>query len=271
MLKALSFLIAVAYLVSCGAFFRVYITENTGLRKTARFISIAAVVMHFAYLVALTVITGHHPITNMFEALTTLALMIVLVFFYIDFRVGAKTVGILTFFFAFIAQTVSSIFIRFEPGNYEMMRGLILPAHVYLALLGYAAFATAFLYSIMYLMLYGNIKSSSFGRLFRRFPSLEELDEMNYRAIAIGLVLMLISIILGFVWSYRTFAALPLWDAKVMFTLFTWMVYAAIIVCKYFFGWHGRRNAILAVCGFILVMTSFSLINTLAGSFHVHF
>lgn len=271
MLKAVSIIIAIAYLASCGAFFRVYVTENSGLRTTARAVSIIAVLLHIGYLAAITLVTGHHPITSMFEALTTLALMIVLVFFYIDFRVGAKTVGTLIFFLAFIAQAVSSVFITFEPGDYEMMRGIILPAHVYLALLGYAAYATAFLYSVMYLLLYGNIKSGRFGRLFRRFPSLEELDEMNYRSILVGLALMLVSIILGFVWSYETFTALPLWDAKVMFTLFTWMVYAVIVVFKFFFGWHGRRNAILSLCGFLLVVISFSLINTLAGSFHVHY
>ena len=36
-------------------------------------------------------------------------------------------------------------------------------------------------------------------------------------------------------------------------TLLTWLVYAAFLVLRYEAGWRGRRTAVLALAGFVLV------------------
>ncbi|MFC1474416.1 inner membrane protein YpjD [bacterium] len=271
MLKLISYLIASAYLVVCGAYIMVYVREDSRLRQPARIFAVAATLAHLVYLVFLARSLHHHPITTVFEAAATLAFMVSALFIILDIRLGARSVGIFIFLFVFALQLVSSVFLEITPSEYSMMSGIILPAHIYLALLGYSAFTIGFLYSIMYILLHREIRSGGFGRVFRRFPSLEELDELNYQAVLAGLVLLFVSIVLGFVWYKIKFEALPFFDAKVMFTLFAWMLYMIIALFRTMYGWHGRRIAILSICGFLIVMTSFTLVNLLARSFHAHF
>lgn len=270
-IKLIGIAIALLYLGVSASFIRVFMKEDSRLRKPARVFAAVTVLMHLVYIIFLGVSIQRHPITSIFEASTTMALMLSLTFLFIGLFSESRSVGILVFLFVFVLQIVAALFIDYKPAEYQMMSGWILPAHIYIALAGYAAFATAFLHNIMYVLLERELKASRFGKLFRLFPSLEELDQTSFNAVLFGMVLLFVSIILGFVWYYINFNALPLNDAKVMFTLFAWVVYLIVIVFRYIFGWAGGRIAKLSMCGFILIMVSFSLVNTIARSFHAHF
>ena len=271
MIRPFSYIMALTYLLVCGAYVIVYLKEDGKLRRPARMFAAAATLAGLGYLVVLSRSIGHHPITTVFEAAATLAFMVSAVFIYMDIRIGARSVGIFIYFFVFLLQAVSSVFIKTTFSIYPMMGGAVLPAHIYTALMGYSAFTIGFLYSVMYVLLHREIRSGGFGRLFRRFPSLEEIDELNFRAVLAGLGFLFVSIVLGFVWYNIQFDALPFFDAKVMFTLFAWMLYAIVAVFRTIYGWHGRRIAVLSICGFLIVMVSFTLVNLLARSFHAHF
>jgi ABC-type uncharacterized transport system permease subunit len=263
--------VAIFYAAVFAVYIDAFVAENNRMRRAARVVVVVAIALHAAWLVWLALSLRHPPVTNVYEALSSLALVIVVLFLYIDARAGEKSIGVIVFPVVTVMQAVSAALIRFSPSKLEMAQGLIPPLHIYLALMGYAAFALAFICSLTFLLLDREIRSGRFGKFFRLFPSLEELDEMNHHAVMAGLALLLASILLGFAWSYKTFNALPFTDAKVMFTIFTWVVYVVVIAFKYFYGWQGRRSAILSVCGFALIMMSFSVINGLVGSFHAYF
>jgi ABC-type uncharacterized transport system permease subunit len=271
LLRLISYSISAVYLLVCVAYIMAYLREDGRLKSTARPFAATAALLHLAYLLTLSFSIKHHPITTVFEAASTLAFMISILYLYMDIRHGARSAGIFVFFFIFLLQAVSSVFIKLAPSEYRMMSGFVLPAHIYTALMGYSSFATGFLFSLMYMILHRDIRSGGFGRIFRHFPSLEHLDDLNYRAILAGLFLLFISIILGFIWYNTQFDALPLFDAKVMFTLFAWMLYAIVVVFRRIFGWHGGRIAVMSMVGFIIVMASFTIVNLLARSFHAHF
>jgi len=61
-----------------------------------------------------------------------------------------------------------------------------LPVHVTLAFLGNAVFAIAFATSLVYLFEDNRLKAKRPSRIRRIFPSLEKLDELNYRLLAWG-------------------------------------------------------------------------------------
>lgn len=270
-IKLIGILISLLYLAVTAVYFRVFMKEDSRLRKPARVLSATTVLIHVVYLVFLAFTIQRHPITTIFEASTTMAAMLALTFLFIGLLSESRSVGMFVFLFVFVLQTVAALFMDYKPAEYQMMSGWILPAHIYIALAGYAAFATAFLHNIMYLLLERELKASHFGKLFRRFPSLEELDQTSFNAVIFGMVLLFISIVLGFSWYYINFNALPLNDAKVMFTLFAWVIYLIVIVFRYIFGWAGGRIAMLSMCGFIFIMASFTIVNTLMRSFHAHF
>src|SRR4030067_377771 len=62
-----------------------------------------------------------------------------------------------------------------------------LPIHVLLLLVGDAVFAVAFGAGIMCLLQEKQVKRKKMGALFKRLPSLDVLDDVNYRCLTIGL------------------------------------------------------------------------------------
>ncbi len=59
--------------------------------------------------------------------------------------------------------------------------------HAGMAILGYSAFAVSAIYGFLFLLLYHDLKSTHFGLIYRRLPSLDVLAKMNIRAAVLGL------------------------------------------------------------------------------------
>lgn len=270
LLKFAGLLVSVFYLGVSAVYMRVFINEDSRLRKPANYFAAIAVVIHIIYLIYLGISLGRHPVTTLFEASTTMAAVLALIFFVVGLFSESRSMGIFLFFFVFLLQTFAALFMDYGLSNDPSIGGWFLPAHIYSALIGYAAFAAGFLYNIMYLMLERELKASRFGKLFRLFPALEELDQMSLNSIMFGVASLLVSILLSFVWFYINYnQELPFMNAKVMLTLFAWAIYLIVIVFRYMFGWGGGRIAKLSICAFIIVMASFTLVSTIFRSVHV--
>jgi ABC-type transport system involved in cytochrome c biogenesis permease subunit len=147
----------------------------------------------------------------------------------------------------------------------------VLNAHIALALLGYTSFCLSFLYSIIYLILHDEIKRSNFGLIYEKLPSLEQLDDMNFKSAAAGAAVMSLSILIGFVWAWTAFGRLPFGDLKVLAAIGTTALYAAMIVLRRRFGWGGERAAIMSLVCFFAVLVSLLLLNVFAETLHSYF
>jgi ABC-type uncharacterized transport system permease subunit len=267
-MKIFSFIVALVYLATWLKYLQVFFAESDKPVLGARALAVAAVVLHGIYFASLGLELRHPPMTNIFEALTTLALMLSVIYLNLEFRTNTSSTGMMIFPLVFGLQLVSSLFMRFAPGAPRLMSSPVLISHVFFALAGYTAFAVAFLYSVLYLFLQRELRTHRFSLLFRNLPSIMELDDMNFRASLIGLAALFVSVVLGFAWSEISFSRVPFGDPKVMITVFTWLVYLVIYVFKTLFGWSGKRIAILSVCGFLLVLVSIALINQMPATFH---
>ncbi|MFA6449491.1 MAG: cytochrome c biogenesis protein CcsA [bacterium] len=267
-MKIFSFIVALVYLATWLKYLHVFLTEGDRHVLGARVLAVVAVALHGIYFASLGLELRHPPMGTVFESLTTLALMLSVIYLHLEFRSNTSSTGMPIFFMVFGLQLVSSLFMKFTPDASRMMGSPMLIAHIFLALVGYTAFAVAFLYSILYLLLHRELRSGKFRLLFRNMPSIEELDEMNFRASLIGLIALFVSVALGFAWSEINFGQLPFSDPKVTMTVLTWLIYLVIFVFKTMFGWSGKRIAVLSVCGFLLVLVSIALINQMPSTFH---
>ena len=73
--------------------------------------------------------------------------------------------------------------------------------HVISMLFAYAAFALASVVSITYVLLFRELKRKQPGVFFARLPSLRALDQMNLRAVVVGLVFLTIGVGVGVLWA----------------------------------------------------------------------
>jgi cytochrome c-type biogenesis protein CcsB len=223
---------------------------------------------HTANIVARYVIAGHLPIISLHEAASFYTWCIVLIFFFLEYRYRLDLLGPFTMPVVFVLMLSSSVFPREIKELSPVLQSYWLGIHTFLAFLGDAAFAMAFGVGIMYLVQEHYVKSKHLGGLFRRLPSLQILDEMNYRLITIGFPFLTLAIITGALWAESALGRFWRWDPKEVWSLITWFIYALVLHVRLTVGWRGKKAAILSIIGFCVVLFTFFGVNLLLKGYH---
>ncbi|HEY9634209.1 MAG TPA: c-type cytochrome biogenesis protein CcsB [Coleofasciculaceae cyanobacterium] len=102
----------------------------------------------------------------------------------------------------------------------------------------------------------------------QRLSLADTLDNISYRIIGLGFPLLTIGIIAGAVWANEAWGSYWSWDPKETWALITWLVFAAYLHARITRGWQGRRPAILAATGFIVVWICYLGVNLLGKGLH---
>ena len=58
------------------------------------------------------------------------------------------------------------------------------------------------------------------------------------------------------------------WDPKEILTLLAWLIYAVLLHERLAVGWRGRRAALLAICGFLVLVGTFVGANLWLTGYH---
>jgi ABC-type uncharacterized transport system permease subunit len=145
-------------------------------------------------------------------------------------------------------------------------RGSLFAFHVTLAILAYAAFTLSFVLSVLYLIQNRQIRQGRTGVLFARLPPLEVIGRMNRTSVAIGIVVLSVSVALGVAWARKVWTGLG--DAKLLFAFMTLSVYGLLLWMERR-GWEGPRVALLSIVGFVLVLFSYTFVNLYLSQSHV--
>lgn len=102
----------------------------------------------------------------------------------------------------------------------------------------------------------------------QRLSLADTLDNISYRIIGLGFPLLTIGIIAGAVWANEAWGSYWSWDPKETWALITWLVFAAYLHARITRGWQGRRPAILAASGFLVVWVCYLGVNLLGKGLH---
>jgi len=102
----------------------------------------------------------------------------------------------------------------------------------------------------------------------QRLSLAETLDNISYRIIGLGFPLLTIGIIAGAVWANEAWGSYWSWDPKETWALITWLMFAAYLHARITRGWQGRRPAILAATGFLVVWICYLGVNILGKGLH---
>lgn len=102
----------------------------------------------------------------------------------------------------------------------------------------------------------------------QRLTLADTLDNISYRVIGLGFPLLTIGIIAGAVWANEAWGSYWSWDPKETWALITWLVFAAYLHARITRGWQGRRPAILAASGFLVVWICYLGVNILGKGLH---
>jgi len=101
-----------------------------------------------------------------------------------------------------------------------------------------------------------------------RLTLADTLDNISYRVIGLGFPLLTIGIIAGAVWANEAWGSYWSWDPKETWALITWLVFAAYLHARITRGWQGRKPAILAATGLVVVWICYLGVNLLGKGLH---
>lgn len=102
----------------------------------------------------------------------------------------------------------------------------------------------------------------------QRLSLADTLDNISYRIIGLGFPLLTIGIISGAVWANEAWGSYWSWDPKETWALITWLVFAAYLHARITKDWQGRKPAILAASGFVVVWICYLGVNLLGKGLH---
>jgi ABC-type transport system involved in cytochrome c biogenesis permease subunit len=235
--------------------------ENPNWRPGARLAAALGALDHAVVLVSMGVRTGHFPILGAFEAFLFLAPATLLVALAIDALRGLPILTLATLPLSLVTSLLA-IALSFAPAGGEPPAGaassIWTALHVMVALGSYGAFGLAFVAGVLFLIEHHQLKHHSTGSMLGLMPALETVGRLNVRALAVGVVLLLAGLLVGYFQARevynRQFERL---DPKIILTTLTFAAYLAILVMSGRPAFKGRRTALGSVLGFFLLMTNF--------------
>ena len=245
--------------------------------------------------------SGHFPISNLYESLCFLAWACTLTQLLVErnwpsplVAASATPMGLGCIAFASFAlpdqlQQASPLV--------PALRSSWLVMHVSVIMVSYAALMVGSLLSVAVLLTDRGdaleLRSSSIGSgAFRRssllttdggvaiqnpeplelssiaFSRTEQLDSLSYRTITVGFLLLTVGIISGAVWANEAWGSWWSWDPKETWALICWLVYAAYLHTRLSRGWQGRRPALVASAGLVVIVVCYIGVNLLGIGLH---
>lgn len=103
-----------------------------------------------------------------------------------------------------------------------------------------------------------------------RLPALDVLDEVSYRAIALGFPMLTIGIVTGAIWADIAWGRWWGWDPKETWSLITWLYYGGYLHTRLTLGWRGRHSAMIAVIGMVVVLITYLGVNLFFSGLHAY-
>lgn len=233
----------------------------------------AAVVMGFtgmlvrwyeSYLVGADI--GHIPVSNLYEVFILFSLITALFYLYYEQeyttrQLGAFVLLVISAAVGFLLwYTVSRDAAEIQP-LVPALQSWWMKIHVPANFIGYGTFALAAMVAMAYLL-------KSKGYLADRLPALDVLDDVMYKAIAVGFAFFTIATILGALWAAEAWGGYWSWDPKETWALIVWLNYAAWLHMRLMKGLRGQVAAWWALVGLLVTTFAFLGVNMFLSGLH---
>ena len=253
------------YFAATAAYLVYLLKPQQGLGRTAHWLILSGFLVHCTFTVLRYFEAGHTPITNLHESLSFFSLTIAGVYLAFERKYHVSILGSFVTPLALVLMIASSLHPSAIPLLPPALMSKWLMVHSTLAFISYATFTVAFGAAIMYLIQEHFLKKKRLGPLYQKLPSLDVLDDINYRCLSFGFPLLTVAIITGAIWAETAWGTYWSWDPKETWSLITWFIYAALLHGRLTTGWRGRKAAILSIVGFFVLLFTFLGVNLLPG------
>lgn len=212
---------------------------------------------------------GHIPVSNLYEVFILFSIITALLYLHYEQQYKTRSLGafVLLVISAAIGFLLWYTFNRHAEGIQPLVPALNsywMKIHVPANFIGYGAFSLAAMIGLVYVL-----KSAHpDGLIQTRLPDVLLLDDLMYKAIALGFAFFTLATILGALWAAEAWGGYWSWDPKETWALIVWLNYAAWLHMRLTKGWNGKPMAWWAVIGFFVTLFAFLGVNMFLSGLH---
>ncbi|MDO5058900.1 MAG: c-type cytochrome biogenesis protein CcsB [Neisseria sp.] len=212
---------------------------------------------------------GHMPVSNLYEVFILFMVITALMYLYYEKKFAVQRVG--AFVFVFLAGMVGFVLWYSIARDAHQIQPLIpalqswwMKIHVPANFIGYGAFCMAAMLGIAQLWSLGAAEKGRKSWL----PDAAVIEEVMYKAIAVGFLFFTIATILGALWAADAWGRYWSWDPKETWAFIVWLNYAVWLHLRLVAGWRGRVLAWWAVIGLFITAFAFVGVNMFLSGLH---
>ena len=216
---------------------------------------------------------GYVPVSNLYEVFILFAVITALLYLFYERRFRTRALGgfVLLVISAAVAFLLWYAFDRNAADIQPLVPALQsywMKIHVPANFVGYGAFAMAAMIGVAYLLTSWARDNQSNGVMAKVMPDLLVMEDLMYKAIALGFAFFTVATVLGALWAAEAWGGYWSWDPKETWALIVWLNYAAWLHMRMIKGWHGRPMAWWAIIGLFVTLFAFLGVNMFLGGLH---
>ena len=212
---------------------------------------------------------GHIPVSNLYEVFILFLIITALMYLYYEARFAVQKLG--GFVFSFMTIVVGFVLWYSFSREAHTIQPLIpalqswwMKIHVPANFIGYGAFCIAAMLGIAELWA---LRNENAGKKLW-LPHSQVIEEVMYKAIAVGFLFFTIATILGALWAADAWGRYWSWDPKETWAFIVWLNYAVWLHLRLVTGWRGKILAWWAVIGLFVTAFAFIGVNMFLSGLH---
>lgn len=130
-------------------------------------------------------------------------------------------------------------------------------AHLLISMLAYSLFTIASLHVMLMAIIERRLHAGTLPAALRSMPPLLTMETLLFRIITAGFVLLTLTIASGVLFSEEVFGKPASFSHKTVFGVLSWLIFAALLSGRVFYGWRGRTAVRWTLAGFLTLVLAY--------------
>jgi len=232
-------------------------------------LTVLAAVVDLMGIVARGIAAHRAPWGNMYEFVTTAAVVVAALYFLGVWKWGLRWLGLpVTLLGAILNGLAATVFYVAVAPLVPALHSVWFMIHILAAIVSGAAFSIGGVAAILYLIQARAERKGTVKGYLARLPAADVIDRMGYRLLAFAFPLWTFTIAAGAIWAEYAWGRYWGWDPKETWSLVTWVIFAGYLHARATAGWKGKRAALLAILGFAMFWWNFIGVNLVFAGLH---
>ena len=240
------------YAAATGLLLRQWIMQKKNADNTPLYAAALAIIFHAVALQNI-ISTPQGIDIGFFSALTFTAWLMATLLVIASFSLPIGCLGLLVYPFALV-----TLVLRFSSDQHHLLTNVLEPGlqtHILFSLLAYSLLSIAVAQAILLAIQDKYLHNKHPSGFLHSLPSLETMEIMLFRIIALGVIALSISLLSGFFYLDDMFAQHLV--HKTILSLIAWSIFVILLWGHYKFGWRGKIAIKWSISGFTLLMLAY--------------